>query len=152
MCPGRGGSVPVGDGLAVDAQTPGSHVLLDPALRQPGRGDSAAHGRQGGLVVGHLGAGRASGAPAVDSHEPLLEHGAIGGYRLGQHHRGPGRVLQMVNGARYRVEVVAVTAVPPLTVTCVADEDDARPRRHATPQRVTAPSHPGGTVVGSRRG
>ena len=83
MCPGRGGSVPVGDGLAVDAQTAGSHVLLDPALRQPGRGDSAAHGRQGGLVVGHLGAGRASGAPAIDSHEPLLEHGAIGGYRLG---------------------------------------------------------------------
>jgi hypothetical protein len=65
---------------------------------------------------------------------------------------GLGRVLQMVNGAQYRVEVVAVTAVPPSTVTSAADEDDARRRRHATPQRVTAPSHPGGTVAGSRRG
>ena len=44
-----------------------------------------------------------------------------------------GTVLQMVNGAQYRVEVVAVTAVPPSTVTSVADEDDARRRRHATP-------------------
>jgi hypothetical protein len=39
----------------------------------------------------------------------------------------------MVNGAQCRVEVVAVTAVPPSTVISVADEDDARRRRHATP-------------------
>jgi hypothetical protein len=55
----------------------------------------------------------------------------------------------MVNGAQHRVEIVAVTAVPPSTVTGVADEDDARRRRHATPQRVAAPSRPGGTAAGS---
>jgi hypothetical protein len=45
---------------------------------------------------------------------------------------GLDRVLQIVNGAQYRVEVVAVTAVPPSTVTCVAYADDApaTPPRH----------------------
>ena len=29
------------------------HVLLDPLVGQPGRGESVAHGCRGGLVVGH---------------------------------------------------------------------------------------------------
>jgi hypothetical protein len=66
---------------------------------------------------------------------------------------GLGRVLQMVNGAQYRVDVVAVTAVAPHRRSLASPTRTTRratPPR--TPQRVAAPSHPGGTVAGSRRG
>ena len=41
-------SVNVGDELAVDAHPAGGHVLLDPLVGQPGRGEPVAHGRRVG--------------------------------------------------------------------------------------------------------
>ena len=37
--------------LAVDPYPARAHVLLDPGLRQPGRGQSVAHRSRGGLVA-----------------------------------------------------------------------------------------------------
>jgi hypothetical protein len=134
---------------ATPATVTASHTYT--AAGSLSRDQSVEHGRRGGLVVGHFGALPPAPQPSTATSRCWCTAQSADTRSVGTF-GGLGRVLQMVNGAQYRVEVVAVTAVPPSTVTCIADGDDApaTPPRHP-PARGGA-VHSGGTVAGSRKG